>query len=280
MLCRALLCVGRTRQRCYIVCSVQRTSRHATHPGSDFVNASYLTELDGRPTIIAAQGPLPGTVQDFWRMLWSHETKVIVMAAKCVENGKPKVERYWPQPGGSARYGEIHVTHVREDTSNKPDFIITTLRAQAFGITREIFHFQYVTWPDHGVPSSPKSVMKMLGLVRQKHDWKDQWPIVIHCSAGCGRTGTLAAIDSIWYDLKNELIDTEINVFQVRQTARAGRTEPARPAYELPPGFAARHERGLMKQSRQVVSPSALCSQSTSPPASDAIASADSPTSR
>ena len=185
--------------------------------GSDCINASYLKAGEERRcTIIAAQGPLPQTVVDFWRMLWSHNIKVVVMAANEYEGGKKKCEKYWPDIGNPIMFDQIHVEQVKTDTKHAPDFIVHELKISCQGDVRYLHHFQYVTWPDHGVPESPIAVMRMLAAVREKQPLEDEWPIVIHCSAGCGRTGTLAAIDHVWGHLKSkDLLATTINVFNI-----------------------------------------------------------------
>jgi len=185
-------------------------------PGSDYINASYLAAESGaRCAVIAAQGPLPKTVVDFWRMLWSHNIKVVVMAAKVIEAGKRKCEKYWPGSGSSEMYGEIKVTHVKANMKYKPDFVVTELLVECQGTPRTIHHFQYLTWPDHGVPSSPVAVMRMMAMARDLQPREDEWPIVIHCSAGCGRTGTLAAIDWVWHVLKTKWLDAKFDVFDL-----------------------------------------------------------------
>lgn len=184
--------------------------------GSDYINASYLNAgTDERCTIIAAQGPLPNTVVDFWRMLWSHNIKVVIMAAREIEGGKKKCEKYWPNVGSPMMFDQIRVEQTATDTSNMPDFVIHELSISCQGIVRKIHHYQYVTWPDHGVPESPIAVMRMLASVRERQPLEDEWPIVIHCSAGCGRTGTLAAIDHVWGMLKEHVFEAQFSVYEI-----------------------------------------------------------------
>jgi tyrosine-protein phosphatase non-receptor type 12/18/22 len=107
--------------------------------GSDYINASYLnTGNDQRCTIIAAQGPLPQTVVDFWRMLWSHNIKVVVMAANVFEGGKKKCEKYWPDVGSPLTFDQIHVEQVRTDNTHAPDFIVHELRISCQGHVRSV----------------------------------------------------------------------------------------------------------------------------------------------
>eukprot|EP00039_Didymoeca_costata_P026659 m.16336 g.16336 ORF g.16336 m.16336 type:complete len:418 (-) comp5668_c0_seq1:97-1350(-) len=183
--------------------------------GSDYINASYLAVGEERCSVIAAMGPLDHTVNDFWRMVWSHNIKVVIMAAKEIEAGKKKCARYWPQVNGSASYGQLKVTHVRVDNSHKPDFVISELRIECEGHSRKLFHFQYLTWPDHGVPSSPTAVMKMLSEARKIQPAEEQWPIIIHCSAGCGRTGALVTVDHVWNMLNHDFLKAKIDIYDI-----------------------------------------------------------------
>lgn len=156
--------------------------------GSDYINACYLRNLKGECRSIAAQGPLSSTVLDFWRMLWAHNIQVVVMVARVVEMGKKKCEKYWPDDGAAMRYGEITVYSDSTDDSHAPDFIIRQLRVECAGQERLLTQFQYLSWPDHGVPDSPLTLMLMLRKIRDTINVSVA-PMVIHCSAGCGRTG-------------------------------------------------------------------------------------------
>lgn len=99
------------------------------------------------------------------------------------------------------RYGNITVFSEKVDDTHAPDFVVRTFKVEHEGVSRKLTHFQYLSWPDHGVPDSPTKFMTMLKLVRETLDVKKA-PMVVHCSAGCGRTGTLACIDDVWTSLE------------------------------------------------------------------------------
>lgn len=126
------------------------------------------------------------------------------------------------KPQQAIRYGEIIVRHDSTDMVLAPDIIITLLKVECAGQVRTMWHFQYTTWPDHGVPETTGPVLKMLRKVREKQPTFDI-PVVIHCSAGCGRTGTLAAIDYLWHLMRLGWVRTEFSVFQVIDTLRERR---------------------------------------------------------
>ncbi|KAJ2827752.1 phosphotyrosine-specific ptp2-like protein, partial [Coemansia erecta] len=177
---------------------------------SDYVNASYVKYFNG-PMYIATQGPLPATVNDFWRMVWEEHSRVIVMLTKEFETGRPKCHRYWPaQPGEAAMYGNFRVEFQAE--AQHPDD--ASVIARRFRLTRPsvsqasmcITHLQYTGWADHGIPENPLGVLRLRQLAHQAQtegelqaaaEHAEQVPMIVHCSAGCGRTGAFCVIDTI-----------------------------------------------------------------------------------
>ncbi|KAJ1777757.1 hypothetical protein LPJ54_002185 [Coemansia sp. RSA 1824] len=176
----------------------------------DYVNASYVQYFGG-PMYIATQGPLPATVGDFWRMVWEEHSRVIVMLTKEFETGRPKCHRYWPaRPGDVGVYGSLHVEFQAE--AQHPDD--SSVIARRFLLTRPamghasmcVTHLQYTGWPDHGIPENPLGVLRLRQLAHQAQAEGEQMaaeghvaqiPMVVHCSAGCGRTGAFCVIDTI-----------------------------------------------------------------------------------
>jgi hypothetical protein len=113
------------------------------------------------------------------------------------------------------RYGNITVFSENVDDTAAPDFVIRTFKVEnETGETRKLTHFQYLSWPDHGVPESPTRFMTMLKTVREMVD-VSKAPMVVHCSAGCGRTGTLACIDDVWTALEVSCHDTHRAQFPI-----------------------------------------------------------------
>nr|XP_019566530.1 PREDICTED: receptor-type tyrosine-protein phosphatase H isoform X1 [Rhinolophus sinicus] len=174
-------------------------------PGSDYINASFMPGLWSPREFIAAQGPLPQTVGDFWRLVWEQQSHTLVMLTNCMEFGRVKCEHYWPLDAQPCTYGHLQVTLEGEKVMEN-----WTIRDLKLWHTQEqkILHvrqFHYVAWPDHGVPHSPDPLLAFWKMLRQ---WLDQTqgggPPIVHCSAGVGRTGTLIALDVLLRQLECE----------------------------------------------------------------------------
>uniref|UniRef100_A0A3P8RXA7 protein-tyrosine-phosphatase n=1 Tax=Amphiprion percula TaxID=161767 RepID=A0A3P8RXA7_AMPPE len=187
-----------------------------TNQDTDYINANFIKGMDGPEAYIATQGPLPNTVIDFWRMNWEYNVAVIVMACREFEMGRKKCERYFPllreEP---MSFGPFRISCESEQT--RTDYYIRTLVE-----TRRITQFHYINWPDHDVPSSFDSILDMIGLMREYQE-NDDVPICVHCSAGCGRTGAICAIDYTWNLLKAGKIPEDFNVFRLIQEMRTQR---------------------------------------------------------
>ncbi|KAJ1733644.1 glutamate N-acetyltransferase [Coemansia biformis] len=197
---------------------------------SDYVNASYISYFDG-PLYIATQGPLPETVGDFWRMVWEERVHVVVMLTKEYENGRPKCHRYWPaQIGDAAIYGDLRVEWQAE--AQHPDD--ASVVARRFRLTRPsvsnatayITHLQYLGWPDHGAPENSLGVLRLVHLARQAQAAGEagggvaaRVPMVVHCSAGCGRTGAFCVIDTVMEMSRTGSGDAVAGAVSVRASA-------------------------------------------------------------
>ncbi|MAS41851.1 MAG: hypothetical protein CML43_01685 [Rhodobacteraceae bacterium] len=174
----------------------------------DYINANHLSmNAAGRNLwYIAAQGPLKHTIKDFWQMVWEQGSKMIVMVAAEVEKGVVKCERYWPSEegdNGSVTYGMFKITLTKSAANDA--YAIRGLRVKNMdsGEKRTIWHLQYTTWPDHGVPRSPGAFLAFIdevNSVRTRLMGSDAaqpaWPTVTHCSAGIGRTGVLVLVET------------------------------------------------------------------------------------
>ncbi|XP_015609810.1 tyrosine-protein phosphatase non-receptor type 9 isoform X2 [Cephus cinctus] len=177
-------------------------------PTSDYINANFVDGYKQKNAFISTQGPLPKTCGDFWRMVWEQQTLVVVMTTRVVERGRTKCAQYWgPEPGDEVSAGGFTVTTLEVDTN--PDYTISMLllKNDKTEETREVCHMLYTAWPDYGVPQSARALLEFLALVRQQQSKLlasrgDTWaghprgpPIVVHCSAGIGRTGTFCTLD-------------------------------------------------------------------------------------
>ncbi|XP_066489778.1 tyrosine-protein phosphatase non-receptor type 12 [Tiliqua scincoides] len=188
---------------------------------SDYINANFIKGVHGPKAYVATQGPLANTVIDFWRMIWEYNVAIIVMACREFEMGRKKCERYWPLYGEEGiSFGPFHISCEAEQA--RTDYYIRTLLFEFQNETRRVYQFHYVNWPDHDVPSSFDSILDMISLMREYQEHEDV-PICIHCSAGCGRTGAICAIDYTWNLLKAGKIPEEFNVFSLIQEMRTQR---------------------------------------------------------
>lgn len=188
---------------------------------TDYINANFIKGIDGPEAYIATQGPLPNTVIDFWRMIWEYNVAVIVMACREFEMGRKKCERYYPQFGDEPMsFGLFRISCESEQP--RTDYFIRSLTVDFENETRRITQFHYINWPDHDVPSSFDSILDMIALMREYQE-HDDVPICVHCSAGCGRTGAICAIDYTWNLLKAGRIPEDFNVFQLIQEMRTQR---------------------------------------------------------
>ncbi|NXW65000.1 PTPRJ phosphatase, partial [Eurystomus gularis] len=170
----------------------------------DYINANYMPGYNSKKAFIAAQGPLPNTIEDFWRMIWEKNIYSIVMLTKCVEQARTKCEQYWPDQQ-SKSYGDIIVTAVSEIVL--PEWTIRdfTVEKANTAESHTVRQFHFTSWPDHGVPETTDLLINFRHLV---HEYSSQNPIdsptLVHCSAGVGRTGTFIAIDRLIQQIEME----------------------------------------------------------------------------
>ncbi|XP_076087118.1 tyrosine-protein phosphatase non-receptor type 11-like isoform X5 [Mytilus galloprovincialis] len=212
--------------------------------GSDYINGNLISteddNLDLKKGYIATQGALPNTVVDFWRMVWQENCRTIVMTTKEVERGKVKAVRYWPGPDHPENNltqswdvydGKMTLKHIsqKQDT----DFIYREFELYREGrdgkqlesTPRSIYHYHFLPWPDYGVPGDPGSVLNFLNIVNTKQDSiKEAGPVVVHCSAGIGRTGTFIVIDIILNQIKLFGLECEIDIQKTIQMVRSQRS--------------------------------------------------------
>uniref|UniRef100_A0A667YGI7 Receptor-type tyrosine-protein phosphatase n=1 Tax=Myripristis murdjan TaxID=586833 RepID=A0A667YGI7_9TELE len=168
------------------------------HLCSDYINASYIDGYKEKNRFIAAQGPKPETVADFWRMIWEQKTATIVMLTNLKERKEDKCYQYWPDQG-CWMYGNIRV--AMEDFTVLVDYTIRKfcIQYQASDgprAPRLVTQLHFTSWPDFGVPFSPIGMLKFLKKVKTVNP-SYAGPIVVHCSAGVGRTGTFIVIDGM-----------------------------------------------------------------------------------
>ncbi|XP_045551616.1 receptor-type tyrosine-protein phosphatase kappa isoform X10 [Salmo salar] len=186
-------------------------------PSSDYINANYI-DVSGaassigervrhnRPSLIwlyrdgyqrpshyiATQGPVHETVYDFWRMVWQEQSACIVMVTNLVEVGRVKCYKYWPDD--AEVYGDFKVTFVEVEPLAEYVVRTFTLERRGFNELREVKQFHFTGWPDHGVPYHATGLLSFIRRVKISNP-PSAGPIVVHCSAGAGRTGCYIVID-------------------------------------------------------------------------------------
>ncbi|XP_071163535.1 receptor-type tyrosine-protein phosphatase alpha-like isoform X9 [Mytilus edulis] len=185
---------------------------------SDYINASFINGYGQVKKYIAAQGPLEPTINDFWRMIWQYDCGKIVMLTNVFELGKQKCKQYWPDPETKTKkYGSIEIVLIDEDVYS--DFTIRTLKIVKENHSKTVKQFHFTAWPDKDVPKYASSIVHFRHKVFSSKV-SPKGPIIIHCSAGIGRTGTFIALDYI----VNEANEVKyIDVFKCVETLRRQR---------------------------------------------------------
>ncbi|XP_016415533.1 receptor-type tyrosine-protein phosphatase delta-like [Sinocyclocheilus rhinocerous] len=171
-------------------------------PGGDYINANFIDGYRRQGAYIATQGPLPDTFSDFWRLVWEQHTANIIMITKLEEKSRNKCDQYWPSRG-TETYGLMQATLL--DTVELATYCVRTfaLFKSGSGEKREVRQFQFTAWPDQGVPEHPTPFLAFLRRVKACNP-PDAGPIVVHCSAGVGRTGCFIVIDAMLERVKQE----------------------------------------------------------------------------
>ncbi|XP_004365141.2 receptor-linked protein tyrosine phosphatase [Capsaspora owczarzaki ATCC 30864] len=186
--------------------------------GSDYVNANYIDGYRKSHAYIACQGPLPDTFDDFWRMVWEQRSAVIVMVTNEEEKGRVKCHRYWPDDS-EVVFGDVEVRMTRQEELSEFITRVFSLKNIRTGETRTVHHLQFTGWPDHGVPHSTSSLIKFVKQAKAVQP-NDAGPMVIHCSAGVGRTGTFIVTDM---SLERTKVENNVDIFGCVSALRRNR---------------------------------------------------------
>uniref|UniRef100_A0AAQ5WZM4 Tyrosine-protein phosphatase non-receptor type 9 n=1 Tax=Amphiprion ocellaris TaxID=80972 RepID=A0AAQ5WZM4_AMPOC len=221
-----VLCLDQTR--------VRLKPRRNEVTRSDYINASFMDGYKQKNAYIGTQGPLERTYGDFWRMVWEQNVLVIVMTTRTDEGSRRKCGQYWPlEEGGQEVYGHMAVVNQRVDHHTHYNHTTLELHNTETCEQRQVSHFQYLSWPDYGVPTSAVTLIDFLGAVKRQQRkmvkalgllWTGHPlgpPMVVHCSAGIGRTGTFCALDICLSQLQ------DVGSLNVCQTVRRMRTQRA-----------------------------------------------------
>ncbi|XP_074661424.1 receptor-type tyrosine-protein phosphatase kappa-like [Tubulanus polymorphus] len=199
-------------------------------PTSDYINANYIRGLTGHVICIACQAPLLSTINDHWRMIWQEKCPAIIVLTDLTEghgkDKKVKCHLYWPTKlNTKGRYGDITVTVAEKmETHTEPPaavhFLSITKRGHKEAHNLLVCHYR--GWPDHGVPFPASSVVRMQQFIKQRLTDPDQGLVLIHGSAGAGRTGCYIATEQLLEKAKK---DGLVNVFDMTRKLRQQRPE-------------------------------------------------------
>ncbi|XP_052276054.1 tyrosine-protein phosphatase non-receptor type 21-like [Dreissena polymorpha] len=195
---------------------------------SGYINASHIKLTVGQKLwwYIATQAPMDCTPVDFWQMVWEQEVEVIAMLTALMELGRPKCYPYWPQdpgPDDKLVFGDYQVQLMFSNDSVCYVTNLITLRHIPSKKERHVWHLQYTDWPDHGCPDDMYGFLGFLDEIESVQRLAEEGsgkksPLVIHCSAGVGRTGVVILTQIMkWCLDSNQEIDIPKALSLIRQ---------------------------------------------------------------
>ncbi|XP_017131244.1 tyrosine-protein phosphatase 99A isoform X3 [Drosophila elegans] len=218
------------RKNRYLNITAYDHSRVHLHPtpgqkkNLDYINANFIDGYQKGHAFIGTQGPLPDTFDCFWRMIWEQRVAIIVMITNLVERGRRKCDMYWPKDGVET-YGVIQVKLIEEEVMST--YTVRTLQIKHLKLKKKkqcnteklVYQYHYTNWPDHGTPDHPLPVLNFVKKSSAANP-AEAGPIVVHCSAGVGRTGTYIVLDAMLKQIQQKSI---VNVFGFLRHIRAQR---------------------------------------------------------
>uniref|UniRef100_A0A8W8NGP5 protein-tyrosine-phosphatase n=3 Tax=Magallana gigas TaxID=29159 RepID=A0A8W8NGP5_MAGGI len=196
-----------------------RVVLHTSTTESDYINANYIEDVFGKKKYIATQGPKDRTITDFWRMVWQENARIIVCLTNISEAKTKKCAKYWPDLNDKHMEGDISVRCQKEQTYAENVVRHLRIKNNSENTERDVFMFHYTQWPDHGVPEPLSLVVFHRHVMKTVEDHPLGY-IVVHCSAGVGRTGTFIALDALY---KEGEITGKVNVPQYVEKMRNDR---------------------------------------------------------
>nr|CAB3265292.1 receptor-type tyrosine-protein phosphatase epsilon [Phallusia mammillata] len=203
----------RNRYKNIVPYDYNRVKLQTLEDDSDYVNASFINGFRCENKYIATQGPLDATLGEFWQMIWEQNCSTIVMLANLYEKNKKKCSQYWPDGQEVAKFGKFSVQMNMEE--NYGSYVVRSMtltmdESNCVSASRSVTQYHFTTWPDHGVPATTTGLMRFCSAI-EAGSQDVNVPIVVHCSAGVGRTGTYIGLDI----LKNQIkVENQIDVFE------------------------------------------------------------------
>ncbi|XP_069755759.1 receptor-type tyrosine-protein phosphatase epsilon isoform X2 [Narcine bancroftii] len=186
---------------------------------SDYINASYIDGYRLKDYFVATQGPIVHTVEDFWRMVWDCKSHTIVMLTELREREQEKCSQYWPSEG-SITYGAYTIELKNDNIADAFSLRDLTVTNTTENKERTVRQFHFHDWPEIGIPSEGKGMIDLIAAVQKQQQKSGNHPIIVHCSAGAGRTGTFIALSNILERVKAEGL---LDVFQTVKSLRMQR---------------------------------------------------------
>ncbi|KAM5237789.1 receptor-type tyrosine-protein phosphatase V-like [Ctenodactylus gundi] len=198
-----------------------RLAQLEEEPHSDYINANFIPGYTHPQEFIATQGPLKKTLEDFWRLVWEQQVHTIVMLTVGMENGRVLCEHYWPADSNPVTHGHITIYLLAEESENEWTKREFQLQHGVQQNQRRVKQLQFTTWPDHSIPEAPGSLLAFVELVQeQARAAQGTRPILVHCSAGVGRTGTFVALLRLLQQLEAEQVVDVFNTVYVLRLHR------------------------------------------------------------
>ncbi|GAB1285460.1 Receptor-type tyrosine-protein phosphatase V [Apodemus speciosus] len=198
-----------------------RLTQLSGEPHSDYINANFIPGYSHPQEIIATQGPLKKTLEDFWRLVWEQQVHVIIMLTVGMENGRVLCEHYWPANPTPVTHGHITIHLLAEESEDEWTRREFQLQHGTEQKRRHVKQLQFTTWPDHSVPEAPGSLLAFVELVREQvKATQGKGPILVHCSAGVGRTGTFVALWRLLQQLEEEQVADVFNTVYILRLHR------------------------------------------------------------
>jgi len=184
--------------------------------GNDYINATFINGYQHSPkAYIAAQGPIGDgelnqgrrekTVDHFWSMIWQERIECIVMLTQIVESLRPKCAQYWPETVNDRLELSNGLQVILMAETMEESFIRRQFHLEIDGQRRDVVQWHFREWLDSKAPEKSEHLLRFISRIRQT---QPSSPILVHCSAGVGRTGVYVALDILLQQIRDhDMID-------------------------------------------------------------------------